>query len=161
MDYIIFKLNFICKLKLQFEISNCNFNLQLKFTHVHDIHYMIFKWNFNLQLKLNVGQVHLKGKVFLVYDMDYIVFKFNFICKLKLQFEISNCNFNLEFQFTHVHDIRYMNLKLQFKISYCNFNLQLKLNVGKIHLKGKVSFNLAYGLHHFQIEFRLEIEIAI
>jgi len=123
--------------------------------------------------------------------MDYIVFKFNFIWKLKLQF-----------QFTHVHDIYYMNLKsklncklkLQFEISNWYFNLQLKLNVvqflansleresgvypiiwitsfpnywnwilgkfWKVHLKGKMFFSLVYGLHHFQIQFHLQIEIA-
>ena len=31
----------------------------------------------------------------------------------------------------------------------------------QIQLKGKVAFNLAYGLHHFQIEFHLQIEIGI
>ena len=67
--------------------------------------------------------------------------KFN--CKLKLQFQISNCNF--------------MNLKL-------NLNCELKLNVGQIlqvHFKGKMGFSVAYGLHRFQIQFHLQIEIAI
>ena len=110
--------------------------------------------------------------------MDYIFFKFNFIC-----------NFNLQFNFTHVHDIHYMNLKLdfncklklQFEISNCNWNLHMCMiyitwflnwisicnwnwmlgKFWKIDLKGKVAFNLAYGLHHFQIEFHLQIEIAI
>jgi len=68
--------------------------------------------------------------------MDYIVVKFNFNCKLKFQFEISNCN----------------------------FNLQLKLNVGEILaslVKRESSFYLAYGLHRCQIQFQLQVEIAI
>ena len=31
----------------------------------------------------------------------------------------------------------------------------------KINIKGKVAFNLAYGLHRFQIQFQLQIEIVI
>ena len=31
----------------------------------------------------------------------------------------------------------------------------------QIHIKGKVDFNLAYGLHFFQIQSHLQIEIAI
>ena len=31
----------------------------------------------------------------------------------------------------------------------------------QVHLKGKVVFNLAYGLHRFQIQFHLQIKIAI
>ena len=31
----------------------------------------------------------------------------------------------------------------------------------QVHLKGKVVFSLAYGLHRFQIQFHLQIEIEI
>ena len=31
----------------------------------------------------------------------------------------------------------------------------------QVDLKGEVVFNLAYGLHHFQIQFHLQIKIAI
>jgi len=31
----------------------------------------------------------------------------------------------------------------------------------QVHLKGKVVFSLAYGLHRFENQFHLQIEIAI
>jgi len=130
-------------------------------------------FNFNLQLKLNGVQIQLKWKVYfnLAYGLHhfqiefhlqieiaiwnlkftctwyihYMIFKFNFNYKLKLQFEISNCYFNLRFQIA---------------ISICKWNWMLG-KFGQFHLKGKVYFNLAYGLHHFQIAFHLKIEIAI
>ena len=90
--------------------------------------------------------------------MDYIIVKFNF---LNIPIEIyttviyTKHYFQIEFQFQ---------LKLQFEISNCNFNLQLKLNVGEIlenFVKRESGFYLAYGLHCCQIQFQLQIEIAI
>jgi len=33
-------------------------------------------------------------------------------------------------------------------------------NFWQVHLKGKVVFSLTYGLHRFQIQFHLQIEIS-
>jgi len=78
--------------------------------------------------------------------------------KGKLVFSLANRLHRFQFQFAVVHDIRYMNLKLnfncklklQFEISNCNFMLG---KFWQVHLKGKVVFSLAYGLHRFQIQF--------
>ena len=142
MDYIVFKFNFICKLKLKFEIWNCNFNLQFQITRVHNIHYMNLKLNFNCNLRFQIAisicnwnwllgifwQVHLKWKVF--FNLWYGLHRFQI--QFHLQIEISKCNFNLQFKVTHVHDIHYINLKLNFNciaIAIWDFILQFQFAI--------------------------------
>jgi len=93
----------------------------------------------------------------------------NWNCNLRFQFaiEIGIWNLKLQIQFTHVHDIHYMNLKMNFN---CNLRFQIAISIckcnwmlgkfGQGHLKGKVVFSLAYGLHRFQIQFHFQIEIS-
>ena len=109
-------------------------------------------------------KVHLKGKV--VFSLTYGLHRFQI--QFHLQIEISSCNFNLHMYMIYItwisNSISFANwicnLRFQIAISICNWNWLLG-KFWQVHLKGKVFFSLWYGLHHFQIQFHLQIAIAI
>ena len=123
MDYcIVFKFNFICKLKLKlkFEIWNLKFeiaisicNLQFQITRVHNIHYMnlkgklffnqlwygLHRFQIHFHLEIEIA-VHLKEKVFfsLWYGLHHFQIQFH------LQIEIAIWNFILHMCSYTIHE---------------------------------------------------------